>query len=95
MKVSKANHVTREYTVVVGNSSIPLDAKIHLLGDISGDGRANAVDKKFIYNHMNDAAKTLTGYEFDVANVNGDTRVNAIDKKMIYNHMNDAAKALW
>ncbi|MBQ4065662.1 MAG: hypothetical protein IJD10_06140, partial [Clostridia bacterium] len=30
MKVSKANHVTREYTVVVGDTSVLQDVKIHL-----------------------------------------------------------------
>jgi hypothetical protein len=95
MKVSKANHVTREYTVVVGNSPIPLDAKIHLKGDINGDGKANAVDMKLIYNHMNDGDKVLNDYSFLVGDINGDEKVNAVDKKMIYNHMNDAAKALW
>ena len=44
MKVSKANHVTREYTVTVDNSPIPLDAKIHLKGDINGDGIVNTSD---------------------------------------------------
>ena len=72
MKVSKANHVTREYTVVVGNSSVVQDVKNHLKGDINGDGKISAVDKKLIYSHI-DSSKELTGYEFDVANVNGDT----------------------
>ena len=92
MKVSKANHVTREYTVVVGNSPIPLDAKIHLLGDVTGDGKINSLDKKKIYNHIN--GEVLTGYEFDVANVKStDTKINSLDKKMIYNHIN--GESLW
>ena len=91
MKVSKANHVTREYTVVVGNSSVLLDAKIHLKGDITGDGKINAMDKKKIYNHIN--GELLTGYEFEVANVKVDTKINALDKKMIYNHIN--GESLW
>lgn len=33
LKVMKENHVTREYTVVVGNSSVIQDVKIHLLPD--------------------------------------------------------------
>ena len=91
MKVSKANHVTREYTVVVGDTSILQDVKIHPLGDINGDGKINAMDKKKIYNHIN--GDLLTGYEFDVANVKADTKINALDKKMIYNHIN--GESLW
>ena len=91
LKVMKNNHVTREYTVVVGNSSVIQDVKIHLLGDVTGDGKINAMDKKKIYNHIN--GDLLTGYEFDVANVKADTKINALDKKMIYNHIN--GESLW
>ena len=91
LKVSKANHVTREYTVVVGDTSVLQDVKIHLKGDINGDGKINALDKKKIYNHIN--GDLLTGYEFDVANVKADTKINALDKKMIYNHIN--GESLW
>jgi hypothetical protein len=79
--------------VVVGNSPIPLDAKIHLLGDINGDGKVNATDKKKIYAHINDSSKALTGYEFQVANVNGDDKVNATDKKKVFAHIN--GNTLW
>ena len=93
--VSKANHVTRIYSVVVADEHVTFAVKIHLLGDINGDGKANAIDKRMIYNHMNDASKALTGYAFDCANINKDDYVNAIDKRMLYNHMNDSSKALW
>ena len=92
MKVSKNNHVTREYTVVVSTDDVTQDAKIHLLGDVTGDGKINSLDKKKIYNHINGEA--LTGYEFDVANVKStDTKINSLDKKMIYNHIN--GESLW
>jgi len=93
--VSKQNHVTRTYELEVTGNNIIQDVKIHLIGDINGDGKANAVDKKLIYNHMNDGDKALVGYAFRVADINSDGKVNAIDKKMIYNHMNDATKNLW
>ena len=44
LRVVKNNHVTREYTVVVGNSSVLQDVKIHLKGDITGDGQINIMD---------------------------------------------------
>ena len=37
MKVMKQNHVTREYTVIVGTNPVVQDVKIHLLGDIDGN----------------------------------------------------------
>ena len=85
MKVSKANHVTREYTVVVGNSPIPLDAKIHLLGDINGDGRINVSDVGLANAHAKKVS-TLEGYQFDCANVNGDTRITISDVGLLNAH---------
>ena len=93
MKVMKNNHVAREYTVTVSTENVTQDVKIHLLGDINGDGKISAVDKKLIYSHI-DSSKELTGYEFDVANVNGDTKISAVDKKMIYNHISGDS-SLW
>ena len=61
MKVSKANHVTREYTVV-GNSSVLQDVKIHLLGDINGDGKVTTIDFGRANSHAKGVA-ILTGYE--------------------------------
>ena len=93
MKVSKANHVTREYTVVVGNSSIPLDAKIHLKGDITGDGRINIMDVNRANLHFKKKI-TLTGYEFDCANITGDTQVNIMDVNRLNLHFKGKSK-LW
>ena len=93
MKVSKANHVTREYTVVVGNSPIPLDAKIHLMGDITGDGRINIMDVNRANLHFKKKI-TLTGYEFDCANVTGDTQVNIMDVNRMNLHFKGTSK-LW
>ena len=62
LKVSKANHVTREYTVVVGTDDVTQDAKIHLLGDINGDGKVTTIDFGRANSHAKGVA-TLTGYE--------------------------------
>ena len=51
MKVMKQNHVTREYTVTVGSSNVVQDVKIHLKGDINGDGRVNTSDVGKINSH--------------------------------------------
>ena len=93
LRVMKVNHVTREYTVVIDNATVVQDVKIHLIGDINGDGNVNATDKKKIYAHINDSSKTLTGYEFLAADVNGDGSVNATDKKKVFAHVN--GNPLW
>ncbi len=85
VKVSKANHVTRTYEVVVGAEAVTQDMKIHLLGDINGDGRANTIDVSRANAHAK-GTTSLTGYEFDCANINGDTRVNTVDVARINAH---------
>jgi hypothetical protein len=52
LKVSKANHVTREYTVFVGNSPILLDAKIYLKGDVNLDGVVDMKDAAALQRHV-------------------------------------------
>jgi len=78
MRVSKVNHVTRDYSVTVGTDNITQDVKIHLKGDINGDGRVNTTDVGRANAH---AKKTtlLTGYELACSDINGDGRVNTTD----------------
>ena len=85
LKVSKANHVTREYTVVVGDTSVLQDVKIHLKGDINGDGRVNVSDVGLANAHAKKVS-TLEGYQFDCANVNGDTRITISDVGLLNAH---------
>ena len=93
MKVIKNNHVTREYTVVVGNSSVIQDVKIHLKGDINGDGKVNTSDVGKANSHAK-GTSTLTGYDFACADVNGDGRVNTSDVGKINSHAKGTNK-LW
>jgi len=93
LKVSKANHVTREYTVVVGNSPIPLDAKIHLLGDITGDGKITIADVNKANLHYKNKSK-LSGYELSCAEVSGDTKISIADVNKLNLHYKGKSK-LW
>lgn len=93
MKVMKQNHVTREYTVTVGSSNVVQDVKIHLKGDINGDGRVNTSDVGKANSHAK-GTSTLTGYDFACADVNGDGRVNTSDVGKINSHAKGTNK-LW
>ena len=86
MKVSKANHVTREYTVIVGNSPIPLDAKIHLLGDVTGDGRLRSNDLSVVYDHVSGEALIEDEYIFACADIDGNGRLRSNDVTKMYDH---------
>ena len=93
MKVMKQNHVTREYTVTVGSSNVVQDVKIHLKGDINGDGKVNMKDWGAVYAHVNET-KLLTGYELKCAEVTGDGKVTMKDWNRIYAHVNET-NPLW
>lgn len=78
MRVMKKNHVTREYTITVGGEAVTQNAKIHLKGDINGDGKVTIGD----VNRANLHAKgksTLTLYEFACADINGDGKITISD----------------
>ena len=93
MKVMKQNHVKREYTVTVGSSNVVQNVKIHLKGDINGDGRVNTSDVGKANSHAK-GTSTLTGYDFACADVNGDGRVNTSDVGKINSHAKGTNK-LW
>ena len=78
LQVSKKNHVTREYEISVKKEDVTQDVKIHLTGDVNGDGKVNTLDVA----RANACAKgisALSGYEFDCADVNGDGKVSTPD----------------
>ena len=82
LKVSKNNHVTREYTVVVGNSSVIQDVKIYLLGDISGDGVISVQDALLALQAAV-GKYTPTAYEQKAGDVNADGTLDVSDALLI------------
>ncbi len=91
--VSKANHATRTYEIVVADADIEQDMKIHLLGDIDGNGRVNTVDAARV-NACAKGTTALTGYEFTCADVTKDGKVNTIDAARVNAHAKGTA-SLW
>ena len=93
LTVSKKNHVTRTEEVVISAEDVVKNVKIHLIGDINGDGRITTVDFGKANSHAR-GKSTLTGYEFDCAEVTGDGKISTGDAGKI----NSAAKgksSLW
>ena len=78
LTVSKNNHASRTYEVVVGTEDVSQNVKIHLKGDINGDGKVNTIDVSRINAHAK-GTSVLTGYDAASADANGDGRVNTID----------------
>ncbi len=78
MEVSMKNHVTRIYDVVVAEDAVTVEAKIHLIGDITGDGKVNTVDVARANAHAKGVG-ILESYEFACADITGDGKVNTVD----------------
>ncbi len=94
MKVSKANHVTREYTVTVGTGAVTQDVEINLSGDINGDGKVTTLDFGKVNSHARGVSQ-LTGYELKCADVTGtDGKVTTADAGRINAHARGVSK-LW
>ena len=88
LRISKDNHVTREYSITADNSNIDLDTKICLIGDSNNDGKVNGKDWNRLYEHINETNE-ITDYELLCADVNKDGKVNGKDWNRLYEHITE------
>ena len=87
IEVSKLNHATRIYEITVEQEDITEALKIHLKGDIDGNGRVNTTDVNRAFAHVR-KTNFLTGYELTCADVIGtDGKVNTTDVNRIFAHV--------
>lgn len=94
MQVSKKNHVTREYIIDVGTENVTQNVKIHLKGDIDGNGTVTTMDVIRANSHAQ-GVTLLTDYALKCADVVGtDGTVTTMDVIRINAHAKGASK-LW
>ncbi len=94
LRVMKFNHVEREYDITVSDSQITdINLKIHLSGDINGDGKVNTFDVARANSHAKRVA-LISGYEFACADVTYDGKVNTIDVALMNSHAKKVS-TLW
>jgi hypothetical protein len=94
LTVSRANHATRTYTVTVGGISVIQDVKLHLLGDIDGNGKVNVGDTAKVYAHVKNTSAITDAYLLKCADVSGEGKVNVGDTAKIYAHVKNT-NLLW
>jgi len=94
MVVEKKNHVTREYEVVIGEEDATQDVKIHLIGDLDGNGKVNTRDWNAVRDHINKSAVITDSYMFACADIDGNGKVNTRDWNAIRDHINKS-NPLW
>ena len=91
LKVSQANHVAREYTITVEAENLTQDVKIHLIGDIDGNGKVNTGDVAKLNAHLKGTNKLTDEYQIKCANVNGGS-LNMGDTAALYGHIKGTKK---
>ena len=83
MKVMKNNHVTREYTVVVGSAPVTQDVKLCLKGDANGSGTVDIEDAMLVFYHV--AKKSYLGDEgLAACDTNADGTVDIEDAMTVF-----------
>ena len=83
MKVMKNNHVTREYTIVVGSAPVVKDVKLCLKGDANGSGTVDIEDAMLVFYHV--AKKSYLGGEgLAACDTNADGTVDIEDAMTIF-----------
>ena len=92
LRVSKKNHVTRDYAITVSGDTTQV-VKIHPLGDINGDGQVNNFDFGRVNSHAR-GKSTLTDYEFLCGDINNDGNINNFDAGRINSHARGKS-SLW
>lgn len=85
--VSKLNHVTRNYDLTVNGKDMVRDVKLHLIGDIDGNGKVNVGDTGKIYAHVKKTAPITDEYMLLCADISGDGKINVGDTGKIYAHV--------
>ena len=86
LKVSQLNHVAREYTITVASEDVAQDVKIHLIGDIDGNGKINMGDVSKLNAHLKGTNPITDEYMILCANVNGG-KLNMGDTASLYSHI--------
>ena len=86
LSVRKENHVQRTYTVTVEKDAVVLDVKLHLIGDIDGNGKINVGDVAKLNGHIKNTAPLTDAYQQLCANVNGGS-LNMGDTASLYAHI--------
>lgn len=93
LAVSKKDHVTRTYSVSVGNYTT-LDVKIHLKGDVDGNGKVNVGDTTKVYSHVKKTSLITDEYMLLCADIDGNGKINVGDTTKIYAHVKKTS-LLW
>ncbi len=78
IRVTKANHVDRDYYITVKNTNVTQNVKICLLGDVNMDGKVNSTDYLWVQQYVS-RRRFFDDYQKELADVNKKGGVNSTD----------------
>ena len=84
LKVTKTDHVTYTTGLTITDAALTHDRKVHLNGDVTGDGRINVGDVARIYGHVKKTMVVTDPYVLLCVDVTGDGRINVGDTARLY-----------
>ncbi len=92
VKVSKKNHVTREYNVTVADRSLVMDIELCPLGDVNGDGETDIRDCSAALRYIREI-DDLDPYQIACGDVSGtgDGELDIQDVSRILRHIREIA----
>ena len=94
IRVSKKDHVTREYSVAVIKAETQLDLKICLLGDVNGKGTIDVIDYAAVLKHVKKTQRVEDEYAFACGDIDGNGVLNVLDYTKILRHIKKV-EMLW
>ena len=101
VKVSKKNHVTREYSVTVSTGTKTQNAEIWLSGDVNADGIIDMTDAMQINRKFNGKTSVFDkgdsgtkAYRLKVANIYSDNSIDTTDSGQLQRHYNGKSSVL-
>ncbi len=94
IRVSKKDHVSREYKMWIQKDETELDLKIHLKGDVDGNGTVNIMDINAVLKHFKKTQKIEDEYAFACGDIDGNGVLNILDYNKILRHIKKV-EMLW
>ncbi len=94
IRVLKKDHVTREYKTWIQKDETELNLKIHLRGDVDGNGTVNIMDINAVLKHFKKTQKIEDEYAFACGDIDGNGVLNVMDYNKILRHIKKV-EMLW
>ena len=92
LRVSKESHVSHDYMVAVGSEAVIHDVKIHLIGDIDGNGKINVGDVAKMYAHVKKTSQITDEYILKCMDITGEGKINVGDTARLYAHVKKSSE---